>query len=270
MEEIFVPKDFSDLRKFLPPNEEVVYSTLCTIRFSYMGISAFNRRVKKRVKYNSHVLITPRGLAYFCRPIDISVKSSELTDLEPRYNTLLNVSDVEGKKFKVFHTDYSLEETTYDFELIQHPNFESNAKFDDRIKKFKMILHSYMTNTAKTFLTYIIENKDQDGKDNFPLWKISKDFFASNRFTLDYDQTTIGEEIELVISKIQSKRIKKREALQVIKELLDKVQKVAYVKYRIKRGELQSFICLKRLYNYSIFDELYLKYLRKLISKLAK
>jgi len=234
MEGIYVPIDFSDLKEILPPNEEIIYSTLCTIRFSYWIYKG--RAFKRRAKYNSHVLITEKGIAYYCR----IVKSNKLSrDRLPRYNTLLNMFKVKGENFKVFQA------TTCDFRLIQHPTYESEATFNERIKEFRMKLTPYLIDTAKTLISYILENRYEEIKKDSPLWRIDNDFFAF--------QSSKDLYIPPYIEPLSS-------------ELSKKYVNLAYVGYKRKKGNSQPILILKTLDLGYIFNDYYIKVLNKMIS----
>jgi len=268
MKDIYVPIEISDLSKLLPPGERVIYSTICSISYSVENTTKEVYGTVKRSfvpEFKSHVLITTKGLAYHFRPSVILGKEIMLLEREPRYNTLLNVYYIKGKRFRV--SDIGQKYLTFD--LITQANIESIKTYNERIKKFKMTLIPHILNTTQLFLTYVLDNKDKQEKDDSPLWKINKNFFKYNFIDLNYDQIPNGEDLERMFEIINDKKVKKKLFNDIswkIKKILQKVHKVAYVDYEriLKRRQIKTFLMLYGR-NFSIFNNSNstIKYLQK-------
>lgn len=61
MAEIYVPIDYTDVKSVIPPEDEIIYSTLTTCRASDIGKN-------KEYFWNMHVLMTNNGLAFNLPP----------------------------------------------------------------------------------------------------------------------------------------------------------------------------------------------------------
>lgn len=192
MENIYIPLDFSNLREFLPPNEKIIYSSLCTIKYRYAYDVGFNplallsmfqptRNIKQeKIAFNSHLLITTRGFAYFCQPLTVIEKKPVRLPQIPTYNTLLNIDSVSNTRIKALHSDiFNPINNDYRFELQRHPNFESETTFKQRIKNFKLSIYPYILETLESMLNYVQENRDKEEKDDTPLWQLDKNLISS-------------------------------------------------------------------------------------------
>jgi hypothetical protein len=284
MSNFYVPTDISNLIDFLPPSDDIIYSTLCKIKFSisYRSGTSFKsvEHTTRKVEYNSHLLITQNGFAYYYRPYFIKkytslhplpTYSSEVLNPLPTYNTLLNITEFYGsRRFRVRHLDYSVQKyiTPYDFEIIPHSDIESDNEFEQRRMKFKPIMYKQMLNTTQSWLNYIIENKDEEVKAKPPLWKA--DFIAQK-----YDQSSIKDFIESETSHIDSnrkKRKKERELLNDIVNNLNQKNYIAYFRYIAREGEIKPSLSLRKFKGdiQDIFNTSYIKMLRRTISKQKK
>lgn len=192
MSQIHVPIDYSDLKRVLPTNAEIIYSTICRI---YYVID-----YPLTVGFQSHVLFTPEGIAYFCLP---DPKDKEL--LVPTYNTYLNFKKVSNEEFTFLHTDYSIPSSIpYHFKLIINSNFESNAKFVNRRMKFKSFIYPYIISTHQAMLNYVQENKNKEEKETPPLWRVNSKMLVSgedklfNDLLSDFIESKINEGVDKV------------------------------------------------------------------------
>jgi len=190
LENIYVPLDFSNLREFLPPNEEIIYSSLCTIKYKRLYLvhyeplalngSYFGAKSKKeKIAYDSHLLITTKGFAYFCQPFTVIKKKPIRLPQIPTYNTLLNINNISNIKIKALHTDLYTS-IPYNFKLKRHPNYESEKTFRYRLKEFRLLIYPYYLECLESMLNFIQENRDKEQKDNPPLWQLNENYLNAN------------------------------------------------------------------------------------------
>lgn len=190
MENIYVPLDFSNLREFLPPNEEIIYSSLCTIKYKRLYFPHYEplaldsgyigtKSKKEKIAYDSHLLFTTKGFAYFCQPFTVIKKKPITLPQIPTYNTLLNINNISNIKIKALHTDLYMS-IPYNIKLKRHPNYESEKTFKDRLKEFKLLVYPYYLECLESMLNYIQENRDKEQKDDLPLWQLNKDYLNAN------------------------------------------------------------------------------------------
>lgn len=260
IENVYVPIEISDLREVLPPNEKIIYSTICLVSFKHKVGGGATRSKTFKVKYETHVLITPRGFAFFRRSWEVKWGKLKLFSGEPEYNSLLDVSLVlnNGFKFQGFL-----------FKFIYQPNFESEETFKERSKKFKMILFPYLLETTQTFIAYVLDNKEKEIKDDSPLWKINSNFFKNGFIDLNFDQIQDGEvlrkKFDIVNDKLTDKKLFLNTAIE-IKHILKEIHGVAYAFYDWKTRDriFDCFLYLRGLgWRGSIFSDKYIKYLKK-------
>lgn len=224
MENNYVPIEISDLREVLPPNEQIIYSTTCSVTFYH---SFYGTRAKKlRIKHETHVLITPRGFAYFSQNYIVKAfRKVEFFDVKPIYNSLLDVASVQEGGFKFGQIEFA---------FIYQPNYESKETFKERSKKFKMLLFPYLLETTQTFLTYVLDNKDKEVKDDSPLWKINSNFFKNKFIDFNYDQIPDGEilrkNFDILEDELTSKKLYQTTVFQIL-DILREIYRVSYVTY---------------------------------------
>ena len=75
MGNIYVPLDYSDVIKFIQEGEEVIYSTNCKVEVWDHNYFSAGSGKSKTYKYNAHVVMTKKGLAFHIPPQIIYDKS---------------------------------------------------------------------------------------------------------------------------------------------------------------------------------------------------
>ncbi|MBA7625045.1 hypothetical protein ES703_32466 [subsurface metagenome] len=122
MNDIYLPIDYSNLSAVIPPGEDIIYSTLCKISTlrPYYGHT-----------WNSHVLFTTKGFAYF----DLKKEKKSV------YLDYFNIKRINKKGFPTgLFTS---------FIIIRDPNFESREAFNKRIKEFSRTMKVNVENRKK-------------------------------------------------------------------------------------------------------------------------
>ncbi|UCC19314.1 MAG: hypothetical protein JSV62_14610 [Promethearchaeota archaeon] len=140
MSDIYVPIDFSDLKSVIPPGEDIIYSTLARGE-TPIGTTITGSKVKY-VKYISHILMTPNGVAY-----TVPTKKPKKEPPVKRYTPWGEIHGIAsaGK----LGTGFSIS-LTLPFKLVREENFETKESFEKRSKEF----------VAK-FRPLIIEKKEE-------------------------------------------------------------------------------------------------------------
>lgn len=112
MSDIYVPIDYSHAKELIPPGEDIVYSTLCSVRDVGFGSST---------NWTSHVLMTTKGFVY-TKPIGRK---------KPVSLVYVPWWSISGFVRKLFQTG------SIKFKLIRDVNFETKTGFKQRCKEFK-------------------------------------------------------------------------------------------------------------------------------------
>lgn len=185
MENEYVPINHSELINYLPPNEEVLYSTESLISINIHTVSSgvtYKDYTHRMMNYPSHLLITPLGFLYYAKPYDHKpFGEHKYADQLPTYNSLLNIISVSKRGFEAQHIDLvACYAYHYQFELMQNPSYESEAEFNNRLNKFRMVLYQYIKNATQNILDYLVENRDKDEKNYSPLWKVTRSILLDN------------------------------------------------------------------------------------------
>jgi len=141
MSNIYVPVDFSDLRKNLFPEEKVIYSTLAEAELRG-GSTYTGRGIKQyKTKWITHLLFTERGLA-----IHLKSKSGDIPFYSPLYNTgfLLKNLIVNTNFKEPFRGGITIGGVTITLNPIINKDMESAKDFKRRKKEFKKTVKPYM------------------------------------------------------------------------------------------------------------------------------
>lgn len=172
------PINYSELIKFTPPDEKILYSTLLS---AGTAISQGERVVRTwTLSFLTHVLITPLGISYFCKPYNGNTFSDPYEDPLPTYNSLLNILSITKRGFMLCHIDpIARAGYPYQFEMVQGSD-ETKEQYKARLDEFKLILLENIKNAADHMLNYIEENKDKEEKNYSPLWKLNKSLLVDN------------------------------------------------------------------------------------------
>lgn len=145
MSNIFVPLDYSELKSVLPPSEDIIYSTLAKYIFNLNTGS-----LKMKEIFTSHVLLTPRHLAY-TKPV--KNKEPELK-LIPLHDVLVFRAKPAGQI--VLGIQF--------LELIRDPNFETEDNFQTRLKRFGPEFIPYLLEAKKERLQEMEANPEEFDK----------------------------------------------------------------------------------------------------------
>ena len=184
MSDIYVPINYSDINKIIPPGEEIIYSTLCK------GVLLLSQGTKSiTYKWKTHVLITPNGIAY-TKPN--TLKKKAVLQEYSTWDEIYRIISV-GK----FGIGFSLRKA-FDFKLIRDVNFETKEKFNERSKEF----------VAK-FRPLLIKKKEQ--------------WLELNRNNPDIKKRRINKiKKSLAINKQLEEKRKAKEAKRKVKEMKKK------------------------------------------------
>lgn len=273
MENIYVPLDFSNLRDFIPPDEKIIYSSLCIIKFKYRYFvhydplalsSSFpvlrDKSKVEKIAYNSHLLITTRGFAYFCQPLTVIKKKPIRLPQIPTYNTLLNINNISNIKIRALHSDTFIS-IPYNFKLKRHPNYESEKTFRHRLKEFKLLIYPYYLESLESMLNYIQENRDKEQKDDPPLWQLDENFLIANE-----DKEWSNKLLEYINDLI--KKGVKRKKINIL-EFLTQLQGKSQIAYINKAIDIKKEIVVNtfklRNCKKSLFEKTYETNLRSRI-----
>jgi len=247
----------------MPPNEEIVFSTVINIAIAIS--KTVGRSVTTYKCWSlSPLLITPLGFAYYGRPY----KNGIYGDALPTYNSLLNILSVTKDGFMVRHIDpIARWPYPYRFTVPQDPN-ESKAKYKERVNSFKLILLKNIKNAAEHMLKYINVNQNKDEKDYSPIWKVDKSILMDSRDQHIQDFLNYSESIkeakksweQAVLNKIR-RSIKNELRNNYLSLMNEALKKFAY-----KEGNVGY---LRQWFDYDLNFETHL-HLEELHSKMTK
>jgi len=154
MGNIYVPLDYSDIMKFVPEGEEVIYSTKCKVDVLDSNYFSVSSDKYKTYKYNAHIVMTNKGLAFHIPPQIIYDKSILKTQEVPD-GIYLGWHFVQGfgiaKKIARLHFGrVEIEKigwkakksgsADFGFKLVRDINYESKETYKMRLKEFKSII----------------------------------------------------------------------------------------------------------------------------------
>ncbi|MHA2008926.1 MAG: hypothetical protein ACXABO_12265 [Promethearchaeota archaeon] len=123
MSDIYVPIDYSDVKSVIPPGEDIIYSTLCNC-----STGVYKSPTKtKIIKWTSHVLITPNGIAYV--KADFKKKKNPPTKEYSSWDDVFSIVSM-GRLGMGFVIDEMA------FHLAREENFETKEKFSERSREF--------------------------------------------------------------------------------------------------------------------------------------
>lgn len=160
MSDIYVPIDFSDIKSVIPSGEDIIYSTMCRCLSVIKSI-----RKTKTIKWNTHVLLTPNGLAYI-KP-DFHKKKAPPSKGYTLWEEVFGMILIGGKGISTEGVDLN---------LIRNENFETKEKFETRVREFLI-----------KFPPLIIEKKEQwlkQNLDNPEIKEQRKKFMKSSLYRL--------------------------------------------------------------------------------------
>ncbi|MFX0033969.1 MAG: hypothetical protein ACFE8E_12315 [Candidatus Hodarchaeota archaeon] len=251
--------DPSEIIKYMPSNEEIVYSTICNadIAISHtVGRSVTTYKCWSLTPF----ILTPLGFLYYGRPY----KYGTYGDALPTYNSLLNILSITKNGFMVIHVDPIAQWAyPYKFTLVQD-SMETKEQFKHRLNEFKLILLKNIKNAAEHMLTYINQNLNKEDKDYSPLWKVNKSILMDSRdlYLNDFinNDTTIQdtkknwEQALLEKAKSRIKYTLRNNYISLLDELLKaftyKEGNVGYIRYYINSDiELEAHLHLEELHS---------------------
>lgn len=163
MSNIYIPIDFSDLKSAIPPEQEIIYSTYAEV--AYRGLRPYYASDAKeltrrgfrqyKAKWNTHVLITSKGLAF---EIHYKYKTPLQTYYLPLYHSAFLL-----KKYIITILDEIIG-SSHALSLLRVPDFEDYDTFKKRSKEFKSFLKPFilteMTEMLKESYPYFENNPD--------------------------------------------------------------------------------------------------------------
>jgi hypothetical protein len=136
MADIYFPIDSSVAKNVIPPGEEIIYSTLCKIVHSGLPGSGTPTR-----KWDSHVLLTPKGLVY------------SMPGNRALYNDWFEVKRITGKYIELF--------LGFRMGLKREPNFETKDGFKKRSKEFSRKIKPIMQGRKDEWVTRFPKKKER-------------------------------------------------------------------------------------------------------------
>lgn len=184
MGNIYVPIDFSNLTKFIPEGENIIYSTLCKADGFDSYTSASGKY--KTYKFTTHVLMTDNGLAFNISP-KIIYSKDELKSQEVPDGIYLGWQHVHGFGFKAkTFGRVDIEKkggkkagcVSISFTLVKEPNFETKETFKQRAKEFKSIIAPKWKAVKGEYLKKIYNVFDNNPKITYKEFNDSNDFFC--------------------------------------------------------------------------------------------
>ncbi len=138
MSDIYVPIDYSNAKEKIPPDEDIVYSTL-------MKVSSGPANYKS--KWTSHVLMTTRGISY---TIPMGRKVPIV-----RYEKWNGIYGIMRKQFQIGGTY---------FKLVRDPNYESKESFKIRIKQFSSTIKPIKKAFKERHIAEVRKRKEEKRK----------------------------------------------------------------------------------------------------------
>ncbi len=147
MSDLFIPINFSNLSKLIPEGEEIIYSTLCEVKFFLL---------KKKYVWKSHVLFTPNYVA-FTHP---EMKLFKFSSINSIFENGLILTIVELGLLEQIKTD-SFIIIAFNFKLEREPNYESKDGFKERKGYFEYKILPYLVPAKKKILSYVQSNPNQ-------------------------------------------------------------------------------------------------------------
>ena len=146
MSNIYVPLDYSEIKSVLPPGEDIIYSTLARYKFN-LNVGS----VRMKQTFLSHVLLTPRHLAY-TKPVE---KKEEVElKLIPLYDVLVFRAKPAGQI--VLGISF--------LELVRDPDFETEDNFKTRLERFAPEFIPYLLEAQKERLQEMEANPEEFAK----------------------------------------------------------------------------------------------------------
>ena len=134
----YVPIDYSELHKILPPDDKVIYSTLCNA----------NEGNVYQTRWNTHVLFTNRNVAFYT-PKMIGKKT------KPIYIPL-------DKLDKILHNQGFQMAGYGNFRLKRDKNLETKEAFKARRKMFRQIINRWIYKSVRDRLEFLEKHQDDD------------------------------------------------------------------------------------------------------------
>jgi len=116
MTDIYVPIDYSNLKAVIPPGEDIIYSTLCKAKKSSTGMAGVTT-----TKWISHVLMTPKGIAF----------------MEPRRKKSMKLKYFDWYKIRRISKTIIPITLKIFLKLEREPNFESKGDYNKRVNEFR-------------------------------------------------------------------------------------------------------------------------------------
>lgn len=154
MGNIYVPLDYSDVIKFVPEGEEVIYSTKCKVEVWDHNYFSTGSGKSKTYKYNAHVVMTKKGLAFHIPPQIIYDKSILKTQEVPDgiylgwhflhgFGILRTIAKLHFGRLDIKKIGWKAKKSgsvSFGFKLIRDVNYESKEAYKLRLKEFISVI----------------------------------------------------------------------------------------------------------------------------------
>jgi hypothetical protein len=151
---IYVPLDYSDVMKFVPEGEETIYSTKCKVEVWDHHYYSASSNKWKTYKYNVHVIMTKKGLAFHVPPQIIYDKSILKTREVPDgiflgwhfvngFGVAKTIARLHFGRIDIEKIGWKAKKSgsvSFGFKLIRDVNYESKETYKLRVKEFKSVM----------------------------------------------------------------------------------------------------------------------------------
>lgn len=189
---VYVPLEYSDVMKFVPEGEEIIYSTLCKVEVWDLNYFSASSNKSKTYKYEAHVVMTNKGLAFHIPP-QIIYDKSILNTQEVPDGIYLSWHFVHGfgrpKKMERVHFGrIDIEKkgwkpkksgcVSFGFKLVPHANYESKEAFKVRVKEFQSVMSPIWLDVSAEFLKKLYIIFDNNPNISYDDYKKQFDFFG--------------------------------------------------------------------------------------------
>ncbi len=159
MSNIYVPLDYTNLKDFIPPEEEILYSTMCKVVEKHEKGPGTPRT--KKIKYTSHALITNKKIYYLRNKSSLAGKIVRkiIADGEGKSPDLqyLPLTSMVIKSGNRLHYLYTL---LIDITLVIQMEYESQEAFNERKETFDAFMLPLLIQAGKDYI------KEEEGKDH--------------------------------------------------------------------------------------------------------
>ena len=161
MSDLYLPINYSNLSKLIPEGEDIIYSTLCEVKF-FLGTYKHT--------WKSHVLITPNYVA-FTHP---ELKMFNYSPINSMTDGALKLIIVELGLLEQLKID-SFILVVFNFKLEREPNHELKATFKERKKNFQKTILPYLVSAKKKILSNLQSTHSQQKYDKLFVKRLNRE-----------------------------------------------------------------------------------------------